>query len=126
MKREIDIGKSEYISETERWKKSLYSFLQENALLKTKLAKVLDDSNSKNLLAQAEDFQNLFVLKDEFIKELYNDISAQQAVLKKYDILNNSVLLHQQKLRNEMHHFEKNFSGLRTGFTKFLSNAFQD
>jgi hypothetical protein len=126
MKRENGLGKNEYLCETEIWKKSLDSFLHENALLKTKLAKVLDENNSKIFLATAEDFQNFFIAKDDLIKDISSDISAQKELINTVDCLNNTLLLKQQKLRNEMIHFEKSFSNLRVAFARFLADALLD
>ncbi len=125
MKREKGSEKEMLLHEAGLWKNSLESILTENALLKTRLAKVLDENNSKTFLALAEDFQNSFISKDELIKELIDDISAQNALVNKRYVLNDTILLKQQKLRNEVNHFEKNFANLRLAFTQFLANALQ-
>ncbi len=126
MKRETGFEKNEYLCETERWKKSLDTFLHENAILKIKLANVLDENNSKTFLGTAEDFQNSFIAKDELIKEISGDISAQKLLLNKADLMTNTLLLKQQKLRNEINHFEKSYSNLRLAFTQFLAKFLQD
>ena len=42
---------------------------------------MLDKSTDKNFLALAEQFQNKFILKDEFIDELQHDINEQEMSL---------------------------------------------
>ncbi|MEO7265272.1 MAG: hypothetical protein ABIW38_10185 [Ferruginibacter sp.] len=126
MKREKGSEKEALLCEAGLWKNSLENILQENSSFKTMLAKVLDENNSKAFLALAEDFQNSFISKDELLKELLGDVSAQNALVNKRYILNDVTLIKHQKLRNEINHFEKNFANLRLVFTQFLANHLQN
>ena len=111
--------------ENKTWVRMLDFFKQENSFLKTRLSEVLDDSSDKNFLALAEQFQNKFILKDEFIDELRHDINQQDLNL--YDNTENAgenkLTKHQEKLRNEMEYFEKEFNKLKNEFNKYLSTT---
>ena len=109
--------------ENKTWTRMLEFFKQENTFLKNRLSEVLDHSSDNNFLALAEQFQNKFILKDEYIDELRHDINVQD------DILNdntaapvyNKLVKTQEKLRNEMEYFEKDFNMLKNEFNKYLS-----
>ena len=55
----------------------LNSLKHENAFLILKLSEVLDGKEDKEFISKAEYFQNEFITKDEYIKELKNDIKVQ-------------------------------------------------
>ncbi|MEO7308214.1 MAG: hypothetical protein ABIR78_12960 [Ferruginibacter sp.] len=109
--------------ENKTWGRLLEFFKQENTFLKNRLSEVVDPSTDKDFLALAEQFQNKFILKDEYIDELRHDINAQDMDLlnNKNSIVDNKLLKRQEKLRNEMEYFEKDFSRLRNDFNKYLS-----
>ncbi|MEO7048846.1 MAG: hypothetical protein ABI091_26325 [Ferruginibacter sp.] len=109
--------------ENKTWCRLLDFFKEENTILKTRLSEVLDRSSDKEFLAMAELFQNKFIIKDEYIDELLNDINKQEDELGKTgDALPGKTLIkHQEKLRNEMEYFEKDFNTLKNGFNKYLS-----
>ncbi|HMC99999.1 MAG TPA: hypothetical protein VKH37_07595, partial [Ferruginibacter sp.] len=81
----------------------------------------------KDFLALAEQFQNRFIIKDEYIDELDHDVNAQMRMLK--ENLNNDsgtdekLNKRQNKLRNEMEYLERNFAELKNGFNKYLSSV---
>lgn len=113
--------------ENNTWERLLDYLKQENAYLKTRLAEVLDQSTNKNFLALAEQFQNRFILKDEFIDELRHDIHEQDKLLKELYInkpkeLDPKTLKKQEKLRNEMAYLEKDFPMLKNEFNKYITN----
>ena len=111
--------------ENKTWNRMLEFFKQENTFLKNRLSEVLDYNSDKNFLALAEQFQNKFILKDEYIDELRHDLNVQD------DILNdstgapvyNKLVKTQEKLRNEMEYFEKDFNMLKNEFNKYLSTV---
>jgi hypothetical protein len=109
--------------ENKTWCRLLDFFKEENTFLKTRLSEVLDRSSDKKFLALAEQFQNKFIIKDEYIDELLHDINKQEDALGKTgDTLPGKTLIkHQEKLRNEMEYFEKDFNTLKNGFNKYLS-----
>ena len=111
--------------ESKTWVRSLDYFKQENTFLKNRLSEVVDQKTDKEFLALAEQFQNRFILKDEFIDELRHDVNAQEKLLKDSFImgltaLNEKTVKKQIKLRNEMEYLEKDFSQLKNEFNKYL------
>ena len=125
---EARISKPEQFQfENNTWERLLEYLKQENAFLKTRLAEVLDQSTNKNFLARAEQFQNRFILKDEFIDELRHDIHEQDKLLKEQYInkpktLDPKTIKKQEKLRNEMAYLEKDFPMLKNEFNKYITN----
>lgn len=111
--------------ENKTWNRLLEFFKQENTFLKNRLSEVVDHRTDKEFLALAEQFQNKFVLKDEYIDELRHDINEQNDnLLNANDIVSNNKLFNrQEKLRNEMEYFEKDFNNLKNEFNKYLSSV---
>jgi hypothetical protein len=105
-------------------------FKQENAHLKDRLTQVVDKTSDKEFLAQAEHFQNQFIIKDEFIDELKHDVNEQARMIKDYtrkglngiDIGLELFASVQEKLREQMLYLEKDFSALRNEFNSYLSS----
>ena len=116
--------RAQYEQESETWAKLLNSFKQENAFLKTRLSIVIDNKDDKEFLVLAEYFQNQFLLKDEFIRELIKDVYEQEMFLKEpviSDILFGTITKKQEKLRKEMRRFEKDFYGLKDKFNQAVA-----
>jgi hypothetical protein len=111
--------------ENKTWSRMLDFFKQENSILKNRLSEVLDLSMDKNFLALAEQFQNKFILKDEYIDELRHDINEHdQGLINNVEsIVDIKLTRRQEKLRNEMEYFEKDFNNLKNEFNKYLSTA---
>ncbi|MGC4100392.1 hypothetical protein [Ferruginibacter sp.] len=106
-----DQHRQEYLS----WSRLLETLGQESAFLKTRLSEAVDRGIDKEALALAEHFQNQFIIKDDCINELKQDIQ----------IANNNMPVimqeaKQNKLRNEIRYFEKSFYELKNEFDKFL------
>ncbi|HTB53586.1 MAG TPA: hypothetical protein VK718_12520 [Ferruginibacter sp.] len=106
----------QYRHENEAWERLLNFLKQENAFLKIRLSELLDNSSDKKTLAFAEHFQNLFILKDEFIDKALTDVDEQEKKIRG----NVAVLKDQEKLRNEIQHLEKLFSDLKKEFNEYL------
>jgi hypothetical protein len=110
--------------ENKTWGRMLDFFKQENSFLKTRLSEVLDRSADRDFLALAEQFQNKFILKDEYIDELRHDVNMQEINLKNTTGAGDLKLTkRQEKLRNEMEYFEKDFNKLKNEFNKYLSTT---
>lgn len=111
--------------ENKTWSRLLDFFKQENTFLKNRLAEVVDYSVDKEFLALAEQFQNRFILKDEYIDELRHDINSQELELinLNHNLIGNKLIRQQEKLRNEMEYFEKDFTELKNEFNKHLSSV---
>lgn len=115
----------QFLHENKTWKRLLEFFKQENSFLKTRLAEVVDHRTDKEFLALAEHFQNKFIVKDEYIDELRHDINIQEEVLIRKDsnLTDSKIMKRQEKLRNEMEYFERDFSNLKNEFNKYLSSV---
>jgi hypothetical protein len=108
------------------WVRSLDFFKQENNYLKNRLSEVVDVSSDKTFLAQAEHFQNQFIIKDEFVDELKHDINEQEKILmEKYIKTGNGIdetgIVRQKNLREQMEYLEKDFTSLRNEFNNYLT-----
>jgi L-lactate utilization protein LutC len=115
----------QYHHEHLTWERMLDFFKQENAFLKTRLSQVLDRKIDKEFLALAEQFQNQFIIKDDFIDELKHDINEMERALKESTLAlkivpDMKVEAKHNKLRNEMEYLEKNFAQLKNEFNKYL------
>ena len=119
----VKISKSEqFHHENKTWIRLLEFFKQENYFMKNRLSEVLDHSVDKGFLALAEQFQNKFILKDEYIDELRHDINKQDQLINDAMgvAVENKRTKTQGKLRNEMEYFEKDFCNLKNDFNKYL------
>ena len=116
--------REEFALENKTWEKSLNLFKDINNSLKNKLSIAVDAKDEKAFLVLAEYFQNQFVLKDEFIADLKKDLNEQEKKIKEIYIqgnLSTKILKRQDKLRNEMSSFEKNFTSLQNEFNKSIT-----
>jgi len=126
--REIGEKLDQYQNENSMWLRSLEFLKQENNHLKDRLTEVVDKTSDKVFLAQAEHFQNQFIIKDEFIDELKHDVNTQFAQMKSHS-KKNGELHHngynftevQNNLRDQMRYLEKDFSCLRNEFHEYLT-----
>ena len=88
---------------------------------------VVDHKTDSNFLALAEHFQNLFILKDEFIAEITHDVKRQESILmaaeEKKLSPGEDMVKKQQKLQNETEYLEKDFNTTKNDFNKFISSA---
>lgn len=100
-------------------------FKQENTFLKNRLSEVLDHGTDKEFLALAEQFQNKFILKDEYFDELRHDINEQDQTLIEFTgrLIHDKLIKRQERLRNEMEFLEKDFNMLKNEFNKYLSSV---
>lgn len=116
----------QFLHESHTWERLLDFFTQENSYLKMRLSEVVDSTIDKDFLALAEQFQNKFILKDEWIDELEHDIHEQQDRLEnsKVNKINAEEKINktQQKLRNEVEYIEKEFAALKSEFNVYLAS----
>ncbi|MCC6288926.1 MAG: hypothetical protein IT249_13670 [Chitinophagaceae bacterium] len=116
------------LSECVAWQASLNSLKEESYTLKTTLSEVLDNNTTaKELIAEAEDFHNFIVERDEYIKDISLDVKRQEKKLKEFSSKNTTDKYwqkQQQKLRNEVIYLEKDFAKMREDFyRKFLKKV---
>ncbi len=120
-------GIEQFLHENLTWERALDFYLQENAYLKTRLSKVVDNNTDKDFLALAERFQNNFIQNDESVKDMQSDILTLRAILN--NVLDgktedeNKILKKQNKLSNEMGFFERNFATLKSSFNNYLNSS---
>src|SRR5215212_807994 len=91
-------------AEYKRWEILLSSLKNENAFLILKLSEALEQKEDKEFISKAEYFQNEFITKDEYIKELENDIRVElQLLIGTRDAqVPVKLLKKHEKLRNEI------------------------
>ena len=107
-------------AEYKRWEILLSSLKNENAFLIIKLSEAVDGKEDKEFISKAEYFQNEFISKDEYIRDLEKDIKGELQMLynAKDKTVSIKVLQKHEKLRNEITYLEKNFLRLKTEFDK--------
>ncbi|MBC7507251.1 MAG: hypothetical protein H7320_00655 [Ferruginibacter sp.] len=114
----------QFLHENTTWKRLLDFFIQENSFLKTRLSEVVDKQNDALFIIEAERFQNEFILKDEFLQDMWRDIKEQQSKLQSLQHnkqeADSRITKRQQKLRNEIAFLEKDFPTLKNKFNKYL------
>jgi len=117
----------QFLQECAGWIRLLDFFKQENIYLKTRLSFIVDHTAATDFLPLAEQFQNEFILKDEFITEINKDVKNQQTMLTDSIIKKTQpeekLVKTQQKLRNEIEFLEKDFSSNKNKFNKFISSV---
>ena len=117
-------GVDQFLHENLTWDRALDFYLQENAFLKTRLSQVVDKNTGKEFVVLAERFNNSFIHNDECIKDLQKDINALEKLLKNTldgsKVDENKMLSQQNKLRNEMEFFERDFAQLKNEFNRYL------
>ena len=122
------LKQTQFEHENRTWERSLEFFKQENNYLKNRLSEVVDKTTNKYFLAEAEHFQNQFIIKDEFIDELKHDVNELNR-----QIINQTILVNgnpieieekykqrQDNLREQMLYLEKDFTTLRNEFQQYL------
>jgi hypothetical protein len=114
----------QFLHENITWKRLLDFFMQENSFLKTRLSEVVDKEDDKLFIANAEHFQNEFILKDEYIHDIERDIKEQEKNLQlaftQQKVPDFKTCRKQEKLRNEISYLEKEFATLKNQFNKYL------
>ncbi len=117
-------GVDQFLHENQTWDRALDFYLQENSYLKTRLSQVVDNNTDKEFVDLAEHFHNSFIHNDECIKDLQKDIMTLQQLLKNAvagtQVDEKKITGQQNKLRNEMGFFEKDFAQLKNKFNQYL------
>ena len=113
-----------FLHENITWKRLLDFFMLENSYLKNRLSEVVDKVTDKLLIADAEQFQNEFLQKDEGMYDIKKDIqlqekSLQQSITQKEE-LSVDTCKKQEKLRSEIVSLERDCSMLKNKFNSYL------
>lgn len=116
----------QFHEETMAWLRSLEFLRQENSHLKNRLAEVVDGSTDRDFLAQAEHFQNQFIIKDEYLDEMRHDVNGQERNLQQGEVhrretgMDERLRQLQRRLRGQMDYLEREFTGLRNQFNDYI------
>ena len=117
-------GVDHYLHETLTWERALDFYKQENSFLKTRLAQVVDKNTDKAFIALAEYFNNRFILSDEYISDILQDIVSQKNIIadrvKNNPQIDQKIEILQNKLRGEMERLETQLTTLKREFSKQL------
>lgn len=111
------------IAEYKRWEIVLSSLKNENTFLMLKLSEVLDSKVDKDFILKAEYFQNEFIVKDGYVKEMENDIKAELLLISNAndEITSTKIVSRYKKFKNELSYFERNFLNLKSDFDKSVA-----
>lgn len=110
-------AKDKYLQwERDAWLRMLEYIGQENIVFKNTLAEVVRKDIGKDVLEQAEQFQNIFIYRDTVIA-LTRHIIAVQDKPYKY------ITAQQDKIRTDMAEIEKDFLLLKLRFGNYLADA---
>lgn len=111
-----------FMHENNSWERLLDFYKQENAYLKTRLAQLLDHNSSVAFIELAEHFNTRFIGMDDAMISLQNDLRRQRESIAytSKDSWADIILVQpaQQKLRQEMEHFEKEITALKNEFNQ--------
>jgi hypothetical protein len=115
------------LEECASWLTMLNHLKEESYSLKTKLSEALDNNADKELLAEAENFHNLIIIRDEYIRDIAMDTRNQEKKLTdaaSKPLSDRLWIKPQQKLRNEITYLKKDFANMRDDFYhKFLKKS---
>ncbi len=113
--------------ESDAWKRALQFMQTENSHLKTRIADIVTQDISNEMLAEAENFQNRFITKDELIALARKDIRDFDTWLALTPADNNflcEALQKQKKLRTELETLEQRFNKLKFEFHQYIAENF--
>lgn len=106
--------------------KRLLSFMmEENVHLKNRISEILKNNFKKMLLGKIEVFHNRFIMEDEIIGVIRNDIAELDKLLQVQKILQDDNKIHEmgkkiRKLSVNMENTQSQFMLLKTEFNTFL------
>ncbi len=113
--------------ELKEWAKTIQFFEDEIHLFENRLEEVVNSNTKKEILAEAEHFQNLFILQKEQFDMLKHDIHEQEIQIRKnieaQNQVNNRIIEKQNILNGNMQQVEKIFKETKQNFYRFLSKV---
>lgn len=113
--------------ESESWKRLLQFIQAENSYLKTRIADIVTQDISAEMLVEAENFQNRFITKDELIalaRKDIRDFDTWLALTPADAEFLKEALKKQKKLRTELETLEQRFNKLKFEFHNYISENF--
>ena len=112
----------------ELWLIEMAYWKEEITVLDKYLAEVTKLYTDNAIRAGVERFQNQFIIQQNFINSLKNDVKAQENLIQKLELDINSKILQQKKsddeyeIRDKMLTNQKMYVELKESFKKWLSN----
>ena len=106
--------------------RSLDFYKQELKYLQKRLADIVKENTNKEILAQAEQFQNQFIITKDNLDELSRTIKSQLSAIeklikKKPSHADEKTVTDSSKFSQGIHNTEKSFAALKLRFNKFLA-----
>lgn len=115
----------EFQSETESWIRTLHVLQAENVNLKHRLAEVVQNGISPDLLQNLEHYQNFFLEEDHVLLLFYNDIKKQGSMLLPKNMeeksIESNIIKRQKQLRQELAKVEMMFYKKKSGFYDLIA-----
>jgi hypothetical protein len=114
--------------ETDAWRRMLAFLLQENAILKTRLAELVHESKiSDDFLEMAEQYQNHFIQNDQVINFVRLDIAELDKLLLRNlhenGLIIKAIARKQKNLRKELTTLETTFNEIKIKFNNYLAET---
>ena len=117
----------QFIYESESWKRALYFYREENVYYRNRLSEILNDTVSEELLERAEYFQGNFLMSDETIHWLMEEIHQHSRFLSQNlttDIqMLELAIRNQQRLIKDVEKAEEVLLNLKKEFNEFLAES---
>ena len=115
--------------ESDAWRRMLAFLLQENAILKTRLAELVNENIvSDGFLEMAEQYQNNFIRNDQIINFVRSDIAELDKLLTRNSnengLIIKAIARKQKKLRIELTTLETTFNDIKIQFNNYLTETF--
>ena len=108
------------------WMSKLKFYDDEISILKNRLSEIISKNTHKDVLAQAEHFQNQLIVQKDNIDEISHTITLDEDAIQK-EVENNPTSVDHRKRDSHTNEkiaveaFEKNFNELRENFNKFAA-----
>lgn len=112
--------------ENKEWTSNLAFYKDEVKIMEKRLAEIVSKNTSKEILVQAEHFQNQLIIQKDQIDQINHVINVDNDTINK-EINKNSVAIDHRSIqdhtaiREQMKSFEHIFSSLKFDFNTFLS-----
>ncbi|MDB5277513.1 MAG: hypothetical protein JWR61_2468 [Ferruginibacter sp.] len=111
--------------EQDTWKRLLGFMMDENIYLKNRIAEILKDNPDRSLLDDVENFQSRFIVEDEMISILRNDIAHIEKLYAEGETSNGKLIAEinnrLQRLREDIALAEFQFNKLKIEFNTYLT-----
>ena len=109
------------------WNSILELSRDEVLLFENRLQEIIKSNTSKDILAQAEQFQNQFIRQKEVIDRLSHDVHEDELRIAENVKENNVSVEHRKveenfELKDRVHVFQKIFNEIKSEYLAFLAN----